>query len=307
MTIVFMGTPGFAAVTLRRLLASTHEVRAVVTVPDKPQGRGLRMQASEVKEVALEAGLPVLQPEDLRSPAFLEQLRAFQADVFIVVAFRILPEEVFTMPPHGAINLHGSLLPRFRGAAPIQWAVIRGERTTGVTSFFIRRKVDTGTILLQRETAIGPDMTAGDLHDVLAALGADVVVETLDLLARDALQPRTQDDAAATTAPRIFREMARIDWRLPAADVHNLVRGMNPVPSAWTTHRSATLKVHRTSLLHLHQDSPPGMVTLHDGRLVIACGHDAVEIHEIQLAGSRAMTTDAFLRGYRLADGEMFV
>ena len=302
---VFMGTPDFAVPSLDALVAAGLAPVAVVTVPDKPAGRGQQVRASAVKQAAERHGLPVLQPESLRDSAFADDLRALRPDVLAVVAFRILPPEVFEVPTLGAFNLHGSLLPAYRGAAPINRALMDGVAETGVTTFFLQRTVDTGAVILQRRIEVGPDDTAGDVHDRLAEVGAQAVVETVRLIAAGTAQARPQDDARASAAPKIFRDDARIDWSRPSAEVHDHVRALSPFPGAWTewrpdgAERAETLKVLRTS-----RDAPPGLagrppgkVVVSDGRLAVACGAGAVEVLEVQRQGKRRMAAADFLNG----------
>ncbi|MBD3373464.1 methionyl-tRNA formyltransferase, partial [candidate division KSB1 bacterium] len=236
MKIVFMGTPDFAVPTLKTLLDSKHEVQAVVTAPDKPAGRGKKMSHSAIKKVALDHDLFVLQPEDLQDPHFVDQLNRFKADLFIVVAFRILPYEVFTLPSKGTINLHASLLPKYRGAAPINWALIRGESETGVTTFFIDRQIDTGQWLMQKRIDIDPNITAGELYEQLKALGSDLVLQTIEGLESNTLQPKSQI-GEVTKAPKINRELGFLEWQKPAPELHNLIRGLSPVPGCTTLFR----------------------------------------------------------------------
>lgn len=304
MTIVFMGTPDFAVPSLRALAVDGHTIVSVVTAPDKARGRGQRVSATPVKEEALRLGLPLLQPDSLRDPAFVEALRALQADVFVVVAFRILPSDVFTLPRLGAFNLHASLLPRYRGAAPINWALINGDTETGVTTFFLREKVDTGNMILQRRLAVGPDTTAGELHDALMTLGADAVVDTVRLIARGEAPGLEQDDTLATPAPKIFRADCAIDWSAAARRVHDRIRGLSPHPAAWTLHGAAQLKLYRTRVSDSPAPGPAGTVTVIDGRLIVTCGDGAVEVLELQQEGRRAMTAAEFLRGYTFTPGD---
>ena len=308
--IVFMGTPDFAVPSLDALVAAGLAPVAVVTVPDKPAGRGQKVRASEVKQAAERHGLPVMQPESLKDPGFADDLRALAPDVFAVVAFRILPPEVFEIPRLGAFNLHGSILPAYRGAAPITRALMDGVAETGVTTFFLQRTVDTGAVILQRRVAVGPDDTAGDVHDRLAEVGAEAVVETVRQIAAGTAQARPQDDARASAAPKVFRDDARIDWSRPAAEVHDHVRALSPFPGAWTewrptgAERPETLKVLRTSLgAAPTADRPagdgrqPGTVSVADGRLAVACGEGAVWVLEVQRQGKRRMDAADFLNG----------
>ena len=229
-----MGTPQFAVVSLNKLLAADKNVVAVVTASDKPAGRGLKLQASPVKKVALMAHLPVLQPDKLSDPDFIQKLSTFKADLFVVVAFRILPESVFTMPPKGTVNLHGSLLPKYRGAAPINWAIINGESETGVTTFFIRKEVDTGNIIATRAIPITANMTAGELHDFMAEVGADLLLETIRKIESATVKTTEQDETLSTKAPKIHREDCIINFNQSAQNVHNFIRGLSPYPAAYT-------------------------------------------------------------------------
>lgn len=298
MKIVFMGTPEFAVSTLRVLLASHHHVVAVVTAPDKPRGRGQHISGTPVKVLAEEHGITCIQPVSLKDEAFQMQLRALHADLFVVVAFRILPVSVFTIPPRGTINLHASLLPKYRGAAPINWALIRGEKETGVTTFFIEETVDTGEVLLQSAVPITDTMTAGELHDVLASIGAGVVLETVNGIEAETLVPIHQDNALASPASKLTREICRIDWSKSAHEVHNFIRGLSPHPGAWTMHGNSIMKILRSNVAK-DIAAESGVILSMQSRLFVACGSGAIEILEIQQEGRKAMKTDAFLRGYR--------
>lgn len=306
MRVVFMGTPDFAIPTLRAILKSKHQVVGVVTGEDKPKGRGLKVLPPPVKVVAVKEGLPVLQPASLKEPSFLKGLQDWKADVFVVVAFRILPPEVFAIPPVGTINLHASLLPKYRGAAPIQWALINGETETGVTTFFIDEHVDTGTILLQEKIGIKPDDTAEELHDRLAALGARVVVRTLDRLEKGELQSRPQV-GTPTRAPRINKSDCEIDWNWPAGKIVNLIRGVSPVPGAFAHFNRKILKIFRAKSVdkHVPKSAVPGEILEADAKngIVVASGKGAVALLEIQLAGKKRMTAAEFLRGHPLRKG----
>ncbi|MEF2642684.1 MAG: methionyl-tRNA formyltransferase, partial [Paramuribaculum sp.] len=282
--IVFFGTPDFAVESLRRLVEEGYNIAAVVTAPDKPAGRGRSLQMSAVKQYALEAGLPVLQPEKLKDPAFVEQLRGIGAQLFIVIAFRMLPEVVWTMPPLGTFNLHGSLLPRYRGAAPINRAVMNGDTRTGVTTFFLKHEIDTGDIIDSRAIEIGPDENAGSVYDRLMMIGADLTLETVGHIIAGDLVTRPQADSGveATPAPKIFKDDCRIDWSRPAAEVHNLVRGLAPYPTAWSVICSAgaelgTLKVFETRRTDIPAVTP-GRVTVDGSRLTVDCADCALEI-----------------------------
>ena len=291
-----MGTPDFAVPSLDALVAADLAPVAVVTVPDKPAGRGQKVRSSAVKRAADRHGVPVLQPDSMRDPAFADDLRALEPDVFAVVAFRILPPEVFEIPKLGAFNLHGSLLPSYRGAAPITRALMDGVEETGVTTFFLQRTVDTGAVILARRIAVGPDDTAGDVHDRLAEVGAEAVVETVRRIAAGTAQARPQDESLASPAPKVFRDDARIDWSRPARQVHNLVRAMSPWPGAWTEWGGETLKVLRTRPAAASA-SGPGAVSVADGAMVVGCGEGAVEVLEVQRQGKRRMDVADFLNG----------
>ena len=305
MKIVFLGTPEFAVVSLKAILASRHEVVAVVTPPDKPKGRGLKLHPSAVKRAALEAGLPVFQPERLKDDSFIEQLQALKADVFVVVAFKILPREIFTIPPLGTVNLHASLLPRYRGAAPINWAIINGDTETGVTTMLIDEKVDTGQILLQESTPIGPEMTAGELHDILAQQGAELLVKTLDLLEAGKIEPKQQDDAQASRAPKLNKEMMKIRFNQPVQKVYNLIRGLSPYPGAFCYYEQLQMKIYRSTIKSEAKEAgkPGQILTARKGQFLVACQPGVLQIEELQLQGKKRMPVDAFLNGFHVKEG----
>lgn len=302
-----MGTPDFAVATLQRLVEHNFEVVAVVTAPDKPVGRGLKMSASPVRKYAESRNIPVLQPEKLKNKAFLEELAAFKADLQVVVAFRMLPEAVWAMPPKGTINLHGSLLPQYRGAAPINWAVINGEKMTGVTTFFIEKEIDTGKIIFTDTLEIGENDTAGDLHDKMMWTGADLVVKTVKAIEAGSYPEQPQDfSGELKAAPKIFKETTEIDWSKDAASLHNFVRGLSPYPAAWTMLANKQLKIFETRPL----DALPGnlervqngeypLYTDHKKNLVAQTGNGFLSILSLQLEGKKRMTTEEFLRGHR--------
>ncbi len=302
MRVLFYGTPAFALPTLRALL-ERHTVVAVVTQPDRPAGRGRRLQASPVKQLALQHGLPVLEPPRLREPGWPERLAAFAPEVAVVVAFgQILPRAVLDVPRRGSINVHASLLPRYRGAAPVAWAVIRGERETGVTTFVMDEGMDTGPILLQRPVPIGPEETAGELAERLAAVGAELALETLARL--DALTPVPQDHAAATYAPRLTPQDRPLDWRRPASELAARVRGLNPWPGATTETPVGRLTIWRARAVP--GAAAPGTLTAVDGRLLVGTGEGLLEPVQVQPESRRAMTWAEFLRGARLTAGTVF-
>jgi methionyl-tRNA formyltransferase len=305
--IVFMGTPEFAVASLDALVQAGFTIAGAVTAPDKPAGRGMKLQESAVKKYAVEKGLPVLQPEKLKNPAFLEELQQLKADVQVVVAFRMLPEVVWDMPPLGTINLHASLLPRYRGAAPINWAVINGEKETGVTTFKLQHAIDTGNILLQEKISIRDDETAGELHDRMKVIGAGLLVKTIQALAEGTLEEITQDalvsshPEALQHAPKIFTETCKIDWNKPAAAIHNLIRGLSPYPAAFATLDGKMLKVYRSKKETTLHDYEEGTVHT-DGKTFIkfACTDGFIHILDLQLEGKKRMAVADFLRGYRV-------
>jgi methionyl-tRNA formyltransferase len=305
MRIVFMGTPEFAVPSLERLVEHGYTPVAVVTGPDKPRGRGQQLTPTPVKKAAQRLGIEtILQPDSVKDPAFAERLGQIPHDVQAVVAFKILPPAIYEQARLGAFNLHGSLLPRYRGAAPINWAVMQGETETGVTTFFLKRKVDTGDMILQKRMPIGPNETAGEVHDRMMELGADAVLETVRRIEAGTATPQPQDDAQATPAPKIYREDAEIPWGEDAATVHNHIRGLSPYPGAWTHHDDTLLKVYRSRRAEGEGEGAPGTVLEADDRLVVACGDGAVELVEVQQEGRRRMGAVDFLNGYDLHPGD---
>ena len=281
----------------------------VVTMPDKPAGRGKHLQQSAVKQFAVSRGLKVMQPERLKDDAFVEELRSLQADLFIVIAFRMLPEVVWSMPRLGTFNLHASLLPRYRGAAPINRAVMNGDAETGVTTFFLKHEIDTGDIIAQERIAIGPDEDAGSVHDRLMELGATLTIDTIEHILAGDLKPIPQDELLKgeepTPAPKIFKDTCRIDWNSPARDIHNHVRGLAPYPAAWSTliagdTPKGSLKVFATRVLDEKSTSAPGTLTVTDGRLIADTATERIELLSVQAPGKKRMPTADFLRGCRL-------
>jgi len=301
--IVFMGTPGFACPSLAALLGGADPVVGVVCQPDRPSGRGLVVTAPPVKEVALQHDVPVLQPARVRDPAFVEALRALAPDLVVVAAYgRILPRAVLDLPPHGCINVHASILPRHRGAAPIQHAILAGDVDTGITIMVMSEEMDAGDVLLVRRTPIAPDDTAGTLGERLAGLGADALVEAIQGLHAGRLRPSPQPSEGVTFAPRIEREQARLDWTRPARELERAVRAFAPEPSAFTSLRGAILKVFRATVRP--GAGPPGTVLEASPRgLVVATGDGALALLEVQLQGRRRMPVDAFLAGHPVAPG----
>ena len=309
MKIVFMGTPQFAISSLSKLVHGKHQLAGVVTVPDKPQGRGQKLSESPMKSFASGLGLKVLTPENLEDENFIQALKDLKPDLIAVVAFRILPEEVFSMPPLGTINLHASLLPKYRGAAPINWAIINGETTTGLTTFYIRKKVDTGDMILQREIDIGPDETFGELHDRMSDLGAKMLLETIDLIEKGEVQPFTQDDSLATRAPKITPEHCRINWSSDAQKLKNLIRGLSPVPGAYAMFRRKVLKIYRANAFGETTHSENfGEVVESDvpGGILVKTGRGFLSLLEVQPESKKKMSAEEFQRGYRVKPGEKF-
>ena len=306
MRLIFFGTPRFAQIALERLLGSRHKVEAVVTTPDRPKGRGRQVAMSEVKEFALKRNLEVLQPENLKDAGFLKRIGEIGADLFCVVAFRILPEKLFALPRFGAMNLHASLLPRFRGAAPIERALMAGATTTGVTTFQIAKSVDTGQILLSREVAIGPQDTYEDLYPRLANMGAELLVETIDRLEDGSISPVRQDNALVSTAPKITPDDSPIDWNKPAVNIVNQIRGLAGSADAFTDLDGRRLKILRASLVETADGSAlPGQVVATDktNGFIVAAGSGAVRLLEVCLEGKKRMDAQAFLNGIRIVTG----
>lgn len=307
--IVFMGTPEFAVASLDALVRAGYNIVGVVTAPDKPAGRGLKMTESAVKKYAVEKGLRVLQPERLKDPVFLEELKALHADLQVIVAFRMLPELVWNMPRMGSVNLHGSLLPQYRGAAPINWAVINGEKETGVTTFKLKHEIDTGDILMQESFAIGENETAGEVHDTMKEIGARLLVKTVKGLAEGTLEEKPQAAVAPAGnslkhAPKIFTETCRIDFSKSTDEVHNLVRGLSPFPGAFTFLDGKMLKIYRSEKeigRYLSSGETNGSFKT-DGKtfLKFACADGYILVKEMQLEGKKKMQVEDFLRGYRI-------
>ncbi|WP_120274992.1 methionyl-tRNA formyltransferase [Mangrovibacterium diazotrophicum] len=303
--IVFMGTPDFAVASLKALVEGGYNIVGVITVPDKPAGRGRQLQQSAVKQYAVEQGLHVMQPEKLKNPEFLAELEALKADLQVIVAFRMLPEVVWSMPRLGTFNLHGSLLPQYRGAAPLNWAVMNGDKETGVTTFLLSHEIDTGAILFHEKITIGEDDTVGDIHDRLMEIGAGLVVKTVDALAEGNYTAVAQDDIQVESlrpAPKIFKEDCKIDWNKPAVEVRNLIRGLSPYPAAWTElvdgkGKVLSLKIFRAEI-EPAEGLTPGMVET-DGKtnFKIAAADGWLTISDLQLSGKKRMAVDDFLRG----------
>ena len=300
--IIFMGTPEFAVASLDALVQAGYNIVGVVTAPDKPAGRGMKLTESAVKKYAVEHSLKLLQPEKLRNPEFIAELESLKADLQVVVAFRMLPEKVWNMPPLGTINVHGSLLPQYRGAAPINWAVINGEKETGVTTFKLKHEIDTGDILLQESFPIGENETAGEVHDKMKDIGAALLVKTIKALTEGTLkeQPQLMSEHIAH-APKIFTETCKIDFSKPVQQVHNLIRGLSPFPGAFTSLQGKMLKIYRSEIANAsHANLPIGSFeTDSKTYLRFVCADGLLDVKELQLEGKKKMTTEDFLRGYR--------
>lgn len=298
MNIVFMGTPDFSIPSLKILLESEHKILAVVTQPDKERGRGQRVSFTPVKQFALSNDIPVIQPEKLKDPSFISNLKQFNADLFVVVAFRILPKEVFEIPKYGSFNLHGSYLPKFRGAAPIQWALINGETETGLTTFKLAEKVDTGNIYIQQRLEIYDNDNFETLHDRMSELGAKLVLETVNLIESGNYNLISQDDSLASPAPKITKEICLIDWNKNALEIHNLIRGLSPQPGAFFRLNGKVAKIFKSEVVK-SSSLKPSEIEMVKSELIIGCGQDALRIIEIQLEGKKRMRTEEFLKGFR--------
>lgn len=307
-----MGTPEFAVESLKALVENEYNVVGVITVPDKPAGRGQKLKTSPVKEYAAEQGIKVLQPEKLKAVPFLAELGALKADLQVIVAFRMLPELVWNMPPLGTFNLHGSLLPQYRGAAPINWAVINGEKETGVTTFFLQHEIDTGNIIDQKRMTISPNDNAGTVHDKMMALGARLVLETVHKICEGTATTKSQDHFAEAgitlkPAPKIFKEDCKINWSAPIKQVHNKIRGLSPYPTAWTEiidaeNKKIVLKIFETEIIE-DTGKPAGTIYT-DGKSTICISGNGgtLKINSLQLAGKKRMTAKEFLNGFKTLD-----
>jgi methionyl-tRNA formyltransferase len=302
--VVFFGTPDFAVAALDKIVQSQHQVVGVVTVADKASGRGQKINASAVKQYAVAQNLPVFQPEKLKNEEFLAQMQALNADVFVVVAFRMMPQVLYSMPQHGTFNLHASLLPDYRGAAPINYAIINGETTTGVTSFLIDEQIDTGNILLQEKMDISPEDTAGTLHDKLMVLGGETVVKTLDALAQNQVTPQLQHTPdASKMAKKIFKEDCLINWTLPGEQIHNLVRGMSPYPVAFTQvlveNQPKTLKIYAGQFEPCAHGAQIGTLLINKKNCAVHVPGGLYHLLQLQLEGKKAMPVKDFLNGFK--------
>lgn len=318
-----MGTPDFAVPSLEILLNNNYTVSAVVTAPDKPRGRGQQVSFTPVKECALKNSIPVLQPESLKDAQFVSALRSLEPDLFVVVAFRILPKEVYTIPHKGSFNLHASLLPKFRGAAPINWAIITGEKESGVTTFFLQDTVDTGNIIIQKKIPLTDQMNAGDLHDALSLIGSETVLKTVQLIEQGKADPLPQDSSLASPAPKIFKEDCRIDWNQTSENVYNFIRGLSPYPAAWTMHKGKMIKIYsaerreereqrsevrgqRSEDRSQRSEVSRGLLVCTERSINVRTSDGFIEIMELQLEGKKRMSAEEFLRGYKFTSGDSF-
>ncbi len=292
-----MGTPDFAIPSLKVLIESKHSVSAVVTGMDKERGRGQKYTYTPVKEFALKYNIPVIQPEKLKDPNFIIQLKNLNADLYVVVAFRILPREVFTLPSKGSFNLHGSLLPKYRGAAPIQWALINGEKETGVTTFMLEDKVDTGNTILQEKISIDDRDDFGILHDKLSILGSEVVLKTVNLISEGKVELKKQNDLLSSPAPKITKELTEINWEKSAEEIHNLIRGLSPFPGAFFKFKNKVIKIYKTNIIQAREFNP-GKIKQTKKSLIIECGKNSLDVLELQQEGKKRLKIEEFLRGF---------
>lgn len=310
--IIYMGTPDFAVLPLQKLVEGNYRVEAVITMPDKPSGRGHKVQFSPVKQYALEKNIPLLQPTNLKDPEFIETLRSYQADLQIVVAFRMLPEIVWNMPPMGTFNLHASLLPQYRGAAPINWAVINGDKETGITTFFLQHAIDTGEVIQQERVPIEETDDVGIVHDKLMVLGADLVIETVDAILTGNVKTISQNEMADPTtlrpAPKIFKDTCQINWNQASKVIYDFIRGLSPYPAAWTTlqtqdgQAAGTVKIFKTHRVDEdipHGSTPGTLISDNKNYLRVVTADGLLEIDSLQMPGKKRVSTGEFLRGYR--------
>lgn len=310
--IVFMGTPDFAVGTLKALIEKNYNIVGVITAPDKPAGRGRKLNSSAVKKYALEQGLPILQPTNLKAPEFVEELKTLQGNLQIVVAFRMLPKMVWDIPEYGTFNLHASLLPQYRGAAPIHWAIINGETQTGVTTFFIDDKIDTGAILLQEQTAIGPNDTLEILYTKLMNQGSTVVVKTVEAIKAGTITPQPQTfNEALKTAYKLNKDNCKINWSHEATSIYNKIRGLNPFPAAWTTlcngDQKTTAKIFDCELELILHDQPNGTIKQTKTQLWVYVKNGIIKVNEIQLENKKRLTVKALLNGYQFHNNSIMV
>ncbi len=305
--IIFMGTPDFAVASLNALVEANYNIVAVITAPDKPAGRGRKLNESAVKKYALSKGLEILQPINLKDPVFLDKLESLQADLQVVVAFRMLPKQVWAMPKMGTFNLHASLLPDYRGAAPINWAIINGDTKTGVTTFFINEDIDTGAIIKQVSTEISKNMTAGELHDILMNLGSKTVVETIEMIRKGTVEPMKQKEGDFNAAPKLNKENCRIRWNQPLEKIYNQIRGLNPYPGAWTmlhnNDQETEIKIYNGNMVLEKHEMSPGSMIVTKKLLRVAAENGFLDITDLKMAGKKRMDAISLLNGYEFHEG----
>lgn len=307
MKIAFMGTPDFAVTSLCKLIEKGYQVEMVVTQPDRPRGRGKKVQPPPVKLLAQEHGISIAQPESVKDKGFIEELRDINPDVIVVVAFgQILPEEILNLPPLGCVNVHASLLPKYRGAAPINWSIINGERFTGITTMYMDKGMDTGDMVYQQRIEIGPEETAGQLHDRLAALGAEVLVKTLEDIIKGTAPRIPQNHSQATYAPQLSRDDGRVDWNQPAEKIYNLIRGTDPWPGCFTFYEGIRMKIWKAKVLNIDSVGQAGtIINISSDGLTVKAGKGQIAIQEIQMPSSRRMTVEEYIRGNSLLPGKI--
>ena len=310
MKIIFYGTPEFAVHSLKALVNNSFEILAVVTAPDKPSGRGLTLNESAIKKYAVSKNLKVLQPTNLKDDDFISEIKDLDPEIQVVVAFRMMPQKLWSLPKFGTFNLHASLLPNYRGAAPINWAIINGEDISGVTTFFLKHEIDTGDIILQKSITIGENETAGELHDKLMIHGAELIISTMTLIKNGDFKTLSQDSVTSVndvvkSAPKLNNENCHIDWSKDDSNVHNLVRGLSPYPSAFTylndgTERLKKFKIIRSRISERTTNQAPGTILIEQGNMYVACGNRLLELLEVQLEGKKKMKVSEFVKGFRL-------
>jgi len=310
--IIYMGTPDFAVAPLKALIEEGFNIVGVITSPDKPAGRGQKIMQSAVKQFADQYELKTLQPTNLKNPEFIEELKALNANFQIVVAFRMLPEIVWNMPEHGTMNLHASLLPQYRGAAPINWAIINGEKETGVSTFLLKHEIDTGDLLEQEKVTIDPNMTAGELHDILMEVGARLVVQSTSAIANGTTNPKPQQDLKLKAAPKIFKADCKIDWTQPIDQIHNFIRGLSPYPAAWSAiqakegGKKLTFKIQEVDkIIDRHNLEVGTIITDDKTEIKIAVKGGFIQLNKIQLEGKKAMETRTLLNGFKISEFEL--
>lgn len=309
--IVFMGTPDFAVNSLKALVESNYKVVGVITAPDRPAGRGRKLNESAVKKYANSKGLNILQPTNLKDPGFLRELKDLEPNLQIVVAFRMLPKQVWAMPKYGTFNLHASLLPDYRGAAPINWAIINGELKTGVTTFFINEEIDTGSVILQKETEISRDMSAGELHDILMDLGSTAVIETVEHINKGSLKSVPQKEGEYKSAPKLNKDNCRINWGKSKIEIYNHIRGLSPYPGAWSVldndQKRIELKVYKTRIIDEDHNLDLGTIVASKKNLKVAVEKGFIEVLDLKLAGKKRMDAQSLLNGYVFSEGSKMI